>query len=176
LIARVAANGTLVNASPEVSIRPHVRRSGQYVLDFGSDISACAPVGTARNPKPRAALARQVYLALGGDSRSLRVSVNDGTTRAVDHAFSLIVTCDESPKAVYPSSDGFFNLTTIPGVADCALTATWFEPEPGATPSNQGYVSTWARSRNTAVVQTKNGGYGVATGFGVDLVATCPSS
>jgi hypothetical protein len=43
-----------------------------------------------------------------------------------------------------------------------------------AEPSDQGYVSTWATSNTAAGIQTKNGGYGIATGFGVDLVATCP--
>jgi len=142
-------------------------------VNFGRDISLCAPVGTVQANSLRTARAIQTYLALGNDGQSLLVSVNKSSTKAVDAAFSLIVTCGEEPIAVFPSSNGFYNSATIPEAALCALTANWYNPTAGGAPSNQGYVSTWSTSTNTAGVQTKNGGYGIETGFGVDLVASC---
>src|ERR1700674_2829795 len=46
LFANVAADGSLDSASPGVTAAAHVAGSGQYVLNFGRDISKCAPVGT----------------------------------------------------------------------------------------------------------------------------------
>ncbi len=196
LFANVAADGSLMSASPGVTASAHVAGSGQYVLHFGRDISKCAPVGTVHTNRGTngdnngdtngdtngdnngdtngggTAPAAQTYLALGTDGQSTHVSVNNSATTAVDKAFSLIVTCGEAPVAVFPVSGGFYNLAAIPEAALCALTANWYNSVLDA-PSNQGYVATWATTTNTATVQTKNGGYGIQPGFGVDLVASC---
>ncbi len=68
---------------------------------------------------------------------------------------------------------GFGNSLTVPEAPLCAFTGSRYNSTPGALPSDQGYVSTWANSASTGTIQTKNGGYGVQGGFGVDLVATC---
>jgi hypothetical protein len=173
LFANVAANGILTSASPGVTAAAHVAGSGGYVLNFGRDISKCAPVGTVQTNSGRTAQAVQTYIALRTGGQSLQVSVNDSTTKAVDKPFGLIVTCGEQPVAVYSVSDGFYNATPIPQAVLCAITANWYNSTPGGAPSNQGYVSTWTTTTNTAVVQTKNGGYGVQPGNGIDLVASC---
>jgi hypothetical protein len=173
LFANVAGNGSLRSSSPGVTTTGHVSGSGQYVLQFGEDISSCAPVATVHNGTRRTALAAQAYLALGSDGRSLRVSVNKATTQAVDWGFDVVVTCGEEPSAVFPESNGFYNALSVPEAGLCGLTGSWYDPTPGSVPSDQGYVSTWASSPTTAGIQTKNGGYGIASGSGVDLVATC---
>ncbi len=181
-----------MSASPGVTAAAHAAGSGQYVLHFGRDISKCAPVGTVHTNRGTngdnnddnngdnngdrngggTAPAAQTYLALGTDGQSTHVSVNDSTTVPVDKAFSLIVTCGEAPVMVFPASLGFYNLAAIPEAALCAFTANWYNSLLDV-PSNQGYVDTWSTTTNTATVQTKNGGYGIQPGFGVDLVASC---
>jgi len=99
--------------------------------------------------------------------------VNRATTRAVDHPFSVIVTCTESPTGLFASSEGF-NQTTVPNARSCAFTASWMNYTPGGVPQDQGYVSTWYTSTSSAGVLTKNGGYGAQADYGADLVATCP--
>jgi hypothetical protein len=173
LFANVAADGMITFASPGVTSGPHTENSGSYRLNFGKDISNCAPTATVDTPRNRRAMATQAFLALGSDGRSLEVSVNLSTTKAVDAGFSVIVTCGEEPSAVFPNSNGFDNNLTIPQALSCALTGNWYDPTPGSSPSDQGYVSTWATSTNIATIQTKNGGYGIEPGFGVDLVASC---
>ena len=125
------------------------------------------------NAKLRTASAVQAHLAMGADGQSIQVAVNRATTQAVDQAFSIIVTCGEEPVAVFAVSGGFFNTINVPQVTRCALTGSWYNSAPGSVPQDQGYVSTWATSVATGTIQTKNGGYGVQSGFGADLVATC---
>jgi hypothetical protein len=172
LYADVNGNGAIETASPGVTAGSHTNGSGSYVVNFGQDISACAPVATA-TASLRVPQAVQPYLALGGDGRSLTISVNDSTTVAVDSGFDVIVTCDQKHSAVFPYSEGYYNTITVPNVSQCALTGSWYDPAPGSKPSDQGYVSTWASGPDTGGIQTKNGGYGVEASFGVDLVATC---
>jgi hypothetical protein len=173
LFAVVTLNGTLRAGSPGVQSGAHVPGSGTYLVDFGRDISACAPVATVHNSFGRVAFSAQAHLALGSDSRSLTVRINAGSRRPVDWEFDVIVTCGEAPAKVFPNSQGFWNLFAVPNASSCALTASWYDPTPGSTPQDQGYVSTWAPAPNVATLQTKNGGYGVEPGFGADLVATC---
>jgi hypothetical protein len=173
LFAVVNPNGSLAAGSPGVTVGAHTLDSGIYIVDLGQDISACAPVATVQNGFLRVAFSAQAHLALGADRRSLTVWINAGSRRPADWGFNLIVTCGESPALVVPVSKGFWNLMAVPHASSCALTASWYDPTPGSTPQNQGYVSTWAVSNNVATLQTKNGGYGVELGFGADLVATC---
>jgi len=172
LFANVRADGTTAKASAGVTSSR--RRTGRYRLRFGNrHLQGCAPVATAHNPPRRTAESVQVQLALGANLTSLRVSVNQATTRAIDHSFSVIVTCTESPTGLFARSKGF-NQTTVPDARSCAFTASWMNYKPGGVPQNQGYVSTWYTSIRSAGVLTKNGGYGVQPGFGTALVATCP--
>ena len=173
LFAVVTLNGTLRAGSPSVTTGAHTTGSGTYVVGFGRDISACAPVATLHDAFGRLAFSGQAHLALGSDSRSLTVRVNAGSTRALDWEFDVIVTCGEQPAAVFPTSAGFWNFLPVPHALSCALTGSWYDPTPGSSPQNQGYISTWAFSSTIATVQTKNGGYGVQPGFGADLVASC---
>jgi hypothetical protein len=173
LFANVNRDGTLRSASAGVTAGHHVAASGRYRLNFPEDISRCAPVATVRDGRHRRAFAVQAYLALGAHGQSLTVSVNRSDTKPMDWGFAVIVTCGEEPTAVFPDSNGFWNKLAVPEALNCAFTGSWYDPSPGATPSDQGYVSTWAFNSHEATIQTKNGGYGVQGGFGVDLVATC---
>lgn len=172
--AIVRADGTLAGGSDGIT-SSHLG-TGLYLLGFGTNIRACAPVGTVENAPGRTANADQAHLAFGSDPSTLQVAVNHSWTKPVDRAFSVIVTCTESPIALIPSSNGFFNAAAVPGASACAFTASWINTTPGGPPQDQGYVSTWYSDPNRAGVQTKNGGYGIALGFGVDLVATCPAT
>jgi hypothetical protein len=173
LFAVVNGAGTLRAGSASVTLGAHTAGSGRYTVDFGRDISTCAPVATVHDGFVRIPFSAQAHLALGADRRSLTVFVNRGSTGPVDWGFDVIVTCGEQPAAVFPVSNGFWNFLVVPHASSCALTASWYDPSPGSTPQNQGYVSTWAVSSNVATLQTKNGGYGVEPGFGAALVASC---
>jgi hypothetical protein len=177
LSAVVDANGSLATGSPGVKTSGHPVAPGKYEVGFGREISKCAPVATVQDGPGRSAFSAQAHLALGADSRSLTVWVNTASREPVDWGFDVIVTCGQQPPAqVFPVSEGYGNQMTVPSALSCAFTASWYYPAPGSKPSDQGYVSTWATSTTTATVQTKNGGYGVTPGYGVDLVATCPSN
>jgi hypothetical protein len=166
----VAGNGQAFSSTG--GVRSTRTGAGQYSLSFPANISACAPVGTAATAGG-SPVAAQVYLAMGNDPKTLQVGVYTAHQDPIDAAFAIIVTCTESPEAVYASSDGFYNKTPIANVSACALTASWVNTSAGGAPSNGGYVSTWYLDANNGVVQTKNQSYGVQGGNGVDLVATC---
>jgi hypothetical protein len=166
----VNADGSLQAGSPGVSSQR--LGTGRYLVSFGTDVRACAPVASV-DTAGDTAVAAQAYLAWASDDRSVVVAINSAHADRLDAPFSIVVTCSESPHRVYAASDGFYNRTTVVDAKSCAFTASWINTTPGADPSNQGYVSTWYLDNGIAVVQTKNGGYGVAVGHGVDLVATC---
>ncbi len=166
----VNADGSQARGSSGVTTRRI--GTGRYLLSFGADIHTCAPVATvdtAGGPP----VAIQAFLAYGSNATTIAVGINRADTSAVDAPFSVIVTCRQSPSVVYSSSDGFWNRTNIPNADRCALTASLINTVPGGAPPNQGYVATWSTDANTAVVQTKNGGYGISQSSGVALVATC---
>ena len=163
----VRADGTQVRGSPGVTTR-HLG-VGRYAVSFPI-IGGCAQVATV-NTTGGSAEAVQAFLAYGTTPNTVEVGINRSDTTPVDAAFSIIDTCLHG-QAVYTASDGS-NRTSIPDALGCALTASWISTTPGGPPSDQGYVATWAADANTAVVQTKNGRYSIATGFGVDIVATC---
>ena len=148
LFAVVTLNGTLRAGSPGVTTGAHTSGSGKYIVGFGQDISTCAPVATVHNSFGRIAFSAQAHMALGSDRRSLAVWVNRGGTGPVDWEFDVIVTCGEEPAKVFPISNGFWNYLPLLNASSCALTASWYDPTPGSTPQNQGFVSTWAPATN----------------------------
>jgi hypothetical protein len=166
----VSAQGQVSASTAGVAVTP--LGTGLYSVNFGKDLSACAPTATV-DTAGSGASTDQAFLALGSDRQTITVSINDSTTTPVDAPFSLIATCQGGPFSVFPSSNGAGNTTAIPNAEQCALTASWLSTAPGSNPSNQGYVAVWTPDTKTGNVQTKNAQYNVATGSGVDLVATC---
>jgi hypothetical protein len=118
LYADVTGNAAIKTASPGVTAKPN--GTGSYVVHFGHDIAGCAPVATVtagqRVPQPV-----QAYLALGEDLRSLTVSVNRSSTEAVDAGFDVIVTCGQQHIGVFPYSEGYYNMITVPNVSRLRL-------------------------------------------------------
>jgi hypothetical protein len=179
LLANVQPGGSIRNSSPGVT-SVHGGGAGQYSVSFGRDISQCAPEATVNIATSSGSpIPVQGYLALEANHTTVDVSIdnspNGPAPQAVDDPFSLIVTCNGAYHIFASNTASRFTgyiTFTVPGANTCAITGNWYNST-GSTPQTQGYVSTWASDPNTAGIQTKNGGYGVQTGYGVDIVVTC---
>ncbi|RMH78432.1 MAG: hypothetical protein D6683_07615, partial [Actinomyces sp.] len=112
--AAVAADGTLVDASPGITVGPHTPGSGDYVVDLPVDVSSCywtATVGrrltgsTVVGANTPEAAEISVITAVdwvtvpttipwgSPDLRGIRVGTRDSDGTPADHDFFLVVYC-----------------------------------------------------------------------------------
>ena len=94
--AVVGADGTLVRSSSSagpVSVATHTSGSGQYEVDFSTDVSGCAYVATLGDTGTATPPAGFVGVAGATNPDGVIVQTSNSSGTAADEPFHLLVTC-----------------------------------------------------------------------------------